>query len=145
MHDYPPSDWPEMSVRVEEAQRRIRAGLGLLSIPAHWGDADLVLGDLARENAALRKRVAELELAVDVAESRKSQVLHDLVDRAAKAERERDSLAEGFESRGRRLESLQADLDAALDWIENECPPPQGDFPADQPILALLEKRRERG
>lgn len=41
---------------------------------------------LSAENAALRKRVEELELAVDVAESRKSHVLRDLVARAEKAE-----------------------------------------------------------
>lgn len=42
-----------------------------------------------------------------------------------------------------RADKLQADLDAALDWIADEAPPPTADFDVDQRVLALLAQRKE--
>lgn len=136
--------------------------------------------DFAAEVAALRKRVEELEGKIAEMLSDKddywslakcsncgvllncngSQREHESVwkARAEQAERERDELMEAhqalgreYEMQGRKLDKLQADLDAALvlcvasDWdvevlgagYEPEV------YKAHAHVLPLLEKRRE--
>ena len=123
--------------------------------------------DLVRENAALRKSQAANEAELRRADEtigalRKrveqlEQTSFDLCpncgwrtagpdgcfkERAEKAERERDAQAQYIAGCDAAMESLQADLDAALDWIEKV--EPVATFPEDRKILALLEKRREK-
>lgn len=110
------------------------------------------------ERAALRKRVEELEQ--ELARGHNvgcNEALSEAQARAEKAERELDlrkrlmhglpicggCMGKHSECQACRADTLQADLDAALDWIEGVGGPMgRGGYPTDR-VLALLEKRRE--
>ncbi len=76
---------------------------------AWWRDSDYELF------GRLTKEVAVLRADLDVAESRKSQVIHDLAARAEKAEAERDALRAHVEGQASDIHHL---MNKAMDFSD---------------------------
>lgn len=92
------------------------------------------------EIAALRKRMEELEISAGSAAMtiRLAQARAEKAERELQEERACHDCDEARSLYRSRAENLQADLDAALDWIEYD--EESGQRPR---IEALLEKRKE--
>lgn len=124
--------------RVEELERSIDAHHAAHVMRRQPGDVCPVCSPVV---PLPQKYGDEIPKSLDMADLCQAAVV-----RAEKAERERDELMENhqalgreYEAQGRVADKLQANLDAALDWIASLEGP--GGPPAS--ILALLEKRRE--
>lgn len=131
--------------RVEEleAHRSVKMGLAL---------------EIERDQAMLRAELAEARVR-EYDEKLSTEMPKDMKDWWQNSKEEWPEVARwvlenrrkqilmvqrDFDAVANALDKLQADLDAALKWIEGYTDGPSGLGPTSQRVRALLEKRREK-
>lgn len=131
--------------RVEEleAHRSVKMGLAL---------------EIERDRAMLRAELAEARVR-EYDEKLSTEMPKDMKDWWQNSKEEWPEVARwvlenrrkqilmvqrDFDAVANALDKLQADLDAALKWIEGYTDGPSGLGPTSQRVRALLEKRREK-